>query len=156
VAQKVAQQASCPVGRFAFSFTLTWCCHERAALPHEQRAGAAGRSSALCASYGRNTSCSMSAAASRSRSVFTTTFVTAAASAIAAGVLLALDLSEVIEKQRPLHITQMPVGRDGWKAAGGLSHYCLFLVAAGGAGRTSAHGSDFFFSISEGPLIADW
>jgi hypothetical protein len=32
----------------------------------------------------------------------------------------------------------------------------LYLVAAGGAGRTSTHGSDFFFSASGSFLIADW
>ena len=32
------------------------------------------------------------------------------------------------------------------------SHYCLYLVAAGGARRTSTHGSDFFFSASGSPL----
>jgi hypothetical protein len=31
------------------------------------------------------------------------------------------------------------------EAACGVSHYCLFLAAAGEEGRTSAHGSDFFF-----------
>jgi hypothetical protein len=36
------------------------------------------------------------------------------------------------------------------------SHYCLFLAAAGGAGRTSPHGSGFFFSGTETPLTVDW
>jgi hypothetical protein len=34
--------------------------------------------------------------------------------------------------------------------------YCFFLAAVGGAGRASAHGSDFFFSASGSPLIIDW
>jgi len=41
------------------------------------------------------------------------------------------------------------------EATGGVCHYCLFLAAAGGAGRTSPHGSDFFFSASV-PLTVDW
>ena len=36
------------------------------------------------------------------------------------------------------------------------SHDCLYVVAAGGAGRTSTHGPDFFFSASGSLLIADW
>jgi hypothetical protein len=36
-----------------------------------------------------------------------------------------------------------------------VSHYCLFLAAAGRAGRTSAHGSDFFF-CSGISLRVDW
>jgi hypothetical protein len=40
--------------------------------------------------------------------------------------------------------------------ASGVSHYCLFLAAAGGADRTSAHGSEFFFSASGRPLTVDW
>ena len=36
------------------------------------------------------------------------------------------------------------------------SHDCLYVVAAGEAGRTSIHGSDFFFSASGSLLIADW
>src|SRR4029077_6983962 len=42
------------------------------------------------------------------------------------------------------------------EVAGGISHYCLLLAAAGGAGRTSPHGSGFFFSGTETPLIVDW
>ena len=42
------------------------------------------------------------------------------------------------------------------RKAARVSHYCLFLAAAGGAGRTSAHGSDLFFSASGRPLIVDW
>jgi hypothetical protein len=42
------------------------------------------------------------------------------------------------------------------EAAGGVTaYYCLFLVAAGGAGRTSAHGSEFFCFASGRPLIVD-
>ena len=36
----------------------------------------------------------------------------------------------------------------GGKQRRRVSHYCLLLAAVGGAGRTSPHGSDFFFSAS--------
>jgi hypothetical protein len=52
------------------------------------------------------------------------------------------------------------IGAAGVDHGGGkrgrVSHYCLFLAAAGGAGRTSAHGSEFFFSASGRPLTVDW
>jgi len=38
------------------------------------------------------------------------------------------------------------------EAAGGAIHYCLFLAAAGGAERTSAHGSDFLFFCVRNPF----
>ena len=42
--------------------------------------------------------------------------------------------------------------RGGREVAGGINHYCLFLAAGGGgAGRTSAHGSEVFFSASGHP-----
>jgi hypothetical protein len=47
-------------------------------------------------------------------------------------------------------------GRYSRSLAGPFSRYCLFLAAAGGAVRTSAHGSDFFFSLSGSLLIVDW
>jgi len=47
-------------------------------------------------------------------------------------------------------------GPRWWEMASRVSHYCFFLAAAaGGAGRKSAHGSDFF-SASRRPLIIDW
>jgi hypothetical protein len=46
--------------------------------------------------------------------------------------------------------------QGGGKRRIGAIHYCLFLAAdGGGAGRTSPHGSDFFFSASGRILIVD-
>jgi hypothetical protein len=59
---------------------------------------------------------------------------------------MAPDVREMIEKHRLLHW-------PGQREAGVSGHrYRLFLAVASEAGRTSPHGSDFFFSLSESVL----
>ena len=62
-------------------------------------------------------------------------------------LILEIDVSELLFVSVAHDVVvRLQLGRPGRReAAFGVSHYCLFLAAAaGGAGRISAHGSDFF------------